>query len=184
LSFEHVTPQLPQFSAVPRGVSQPFSGTPSQLFQPSSHVGWHPFVALQAVSPCEFVQASAQERQCTSVPSSVSHPGADVQSANPLLQSPKTHSPRSHTPVALSKVQRSPQAPQFCAELLRSVSHPFSARPSQFAKPASHSGRQRAPLHEVAPCAFSQATSHAPQCSTSSTKLVSQPVDTCSSQSP
>jgi hypothetical protein len=60
---EHATPQFTQLVVLVTSVSQPLSPMPSQLFQPASHVGRHPEVALHVGVAWKFEHTSLQERQ-------------------------------------------------------------------------------------------------------------------------
>jgi len=101
----HGTSQSPQLVSVRMSRSQPFVATPSQLFQPASHVGTQPFVVLQVVPPCAFEHTSVHERQAVVVPRVVSQPAAAVQSAKPALHEVRVQAPVLHEAVAFGNEQ-------------------------------------------------------------------------------
>lgn len=136
--MSQIWPQAPQFDVVQIDVSQPFCALLSQLSQPALQLGKQP-LAEQVVVPCALLQASPQPRQFDNVPSAVSQPAADVQSAKPVLHVDSTHVPVLHDSVAFGRSQRTPQSPQL-DDVRMLVSQPFEVLPSQLLKPASHTG--------------------------------------------
>ena len=79
-----VVPQSPQFESVCRSVSQPLPGLPSQLLKPLLQVGLQTKLGelpVHAEDPCVLVQVSPHAAQLPVVPSCVSQPACDVQSA-------------------------------------------------------------------------------------------------------
>lgn len=85
-------------------------------------------------------------------------------------------------PCGLAQVV--PQAPQLVAVLLRSVSQPFVALPSQLPKVPLQTGTQ-APLAQlVVPCPLVQALPQDPQLATAVLRVTSQPVEANPSQLP
>jgi hypothetical protein len=87
------------------------------------------------------VQALLQLAQLAVVPSSVSQPGAAVQSAKPALQPVMVHVPVAHDALAFGNAHAWPQFTQLAA-VVTLVSQPSSGSPLQFLKPASHVGEQ------------------------------------------
>jgi hypothetical protein len=93
---EQVWPQFTQLVVVVTLVSQPSSGLPLQFFQPASHVGEQskvPGVPVHAFEPCALLHALPQLAQLVAVPSWVSQPAPEPQSANPELHAPMLHVP-------------------------------------------------------------------------------------------
>jgi hypothetical protein len=160
---EQTVPQAPQFIVVAMLVSQPSSGSPLQLRQPSSQTGEQskePGVPEQAFVPWLFVQALPQPAQFDAVPSCVSQPDTELQSANPELHAPIVHVPVLHDALAFRKLQGTSQSPQFVS-VRTSRSQPLSAMLSQLFQPASQVGEQPdVGLQAVEPCAFVQASLH------------------------
>ena len=100
---EQTFPQLPQFIVVVTLVSQPSSGSPLQLRQPSSQTGTQskePGVPAHALVPWAFEQALAHDAQFDAVPSCVSQPAAAPQLSNPELHAPIVHEPVLHDAAA------------------------------------------------------------------------------------
>lgn len=99
---------------------------------------------------------------------------------NPVLQELNAHEPVAHEVVALVRLHTVPHAPQLLV-VLRFVSQPLFALPSQFAKPAAHEGTQSPLVHAVVPLAFEHAMPQPPQFDVVVT-AVSQPVAVLLSQ--
>jgi hypothetical protein len=160
---EQTVPQDPQFIVVVTLVSQPSSGFPLQLRQPSSQTGLQskvPGVPPQAFVPWAFVQALPQAAQFDAVPSCVSQPAADVQSENPVLHAPMVHEPLLHDAAAFRKLHGTSQSPQLVSVRM-SRSQPLSAMLSQLFQPGSQVGEQPVvTLQVVPPCAFVHASLH------------------------
>ncbi len=118
---------------------------------------------------CENAQTVVHEPQwVASLPTFVSQPFAarPSQSANPVLHAPMTHDPATHAAPACANAQTVAHEPQwFASAPSMSVSQPFAARPSQFAKPALHEPITHAPAaHAGTDCGSAQAPAHDPQC--------------------
>jgi hypothetical protein len=89
----------------------------------------HTWPAGQAVP--QAPQLVLSERVSTSQPSE----GLALQSAKPAAQAVMAHAPLAQVEAALARVHARPQAPQFEALVLRSVSQPLGEAPSQSPKP-------------------------------------------------
>jgi hypothetical protein len=141
---EHGVAQLPQSVAVLSGVSQPFSGLPSQLLKPAVQDGVHtklPAAPVHAVVPWPLVHASPHVPQFDVVPSCTSQPLPVLlsQFANPALHEPNVHVPVLHEAEAFVNEQATLQLPQSVSvRMLRS--QPLSGLPSQLLKPVLQVG--------------------------------------------
>jgi hypothetical protein len=167
---EQACPQFTQFVLVLTGVSQPSSGFPLQFLKPASHVGVQsnePGAPEHALSPCSFVQALPQLAQFEFVPSCVSQPFAEPQSAKPESHVPIVQVPAPQDAPACENEHGTSQSPQLVrVRMLRS--HPLSATPSQLLNPAAQTGTQPvAGLQLVVPFAFVHTSLHERQCAAS-----------------
>jgi hypothetical protein len=167
---EQACPQFTQFVLVLTGVSQPSSGFPLQFLKPASQVGAQsnePGAPEQALPPCSFVQALPQLAQFEFVPSCVSHPLAELQSAKPESHPPIVQVPAPHDALACENEQGTSQSPQL-VRVRMSRSQPLSATASQLLNPAAHTGTQPvAGLQLVVPWALVHASLHERQCAAS-----------------
>ena len=145
------------------GVSQPSSGSELQFLKPASHVGEQskePGEPPQALLPCALVQALPQLAQFDVVPSWVSQPFAEPQSAKPESHAPIVHVPVEQEAAAWANEQGTSQSPQLVSVRI-SRSQPLSATESQLFQPAAHVGTQPVVrLHAVVPCAFVHTSLH------------------------
>ena len=82
--------------------------------------------------------------------------GLRSQSAKPVAQAITAQAPTAQVAVALGSAHTRPQAPQLDALVLRSVSQPLVARPSQSPKPAVQ--REGVPIPPAQPCAATLAS--------------------------
>jgi hypothetical protein len=154
----HATPQAPLAHAGPalgtwqrfthapqrwgsllRLVSQPLAGSPSQSPHPCRQVKAQRAPAHAALALGRRGQTLPHWPQLR--PSAVRSasqplPGFMSQSAKPMAHAPTAHRPITHAAVAFVGAQTPPHAPQRMGSLSVSVSQPFSATPSQSAKPA------------------------------------------------
>jgi hypothetical protein len=129
----HGTLQSPQSVSVRMLRSQPFSAFASQLLKPALQLGeqtYAPGVPVQVFVPFVATQVSPQAAQFAAVPSCVSQPGAEVQSAKPVLQPVSTQTPVAHEALPFGAEQGVPQLPQ-SVMVLSGVSQPLSGLPSQ-----------------------------------------------------
>jgi hypothetical protein len=133
--FVHCVPQVPQFVTVLREASQPFETRVSQL----------PKFALQAIEhapraqlgvPLLLLQVVPHDPQfATLICVFTSQPFAPAPSQ---LPKPEEHAPSAQVPeaqdsAAFARSQTAPQVPQL-DRVVRLVSHPFAALPSQLPK--------------------------------------------------
>ena len=94
------------------------------------------------------------------------------------------HAPAAQPAVALASAHAAPQRPQLDGVVLRLVSQPLAALPSQSPKPAVQV-TPHAPAAQVAvPLVASHALPQRPQFATVVARLVSQPLAGLPSQSP
>ncbi len=150
---EHALRHAPQFAAlVPRSVSHPLAGLPSQSPHPSSQVVNPQRPSRHTPVACIGAQAMPHPPQWARLVSvEVSQPFEAVmsQSAKPALQLATAHVEATHWGVALVSAQALPQAPQLATSDVMLVSHPeTSAR--QSAMPPEHiviDVRHMPPLH-------------------------------------
>jgi hypothetical protein len=178
------TSQSPQSVSERMFRSHPLRGLPSQLFQPVSHIGWQPVIALQLVEPWVFVQASPQPRQSLSVPSWVSQPACMAeQSRQPVSQLVSVHVPVPHDSLACGRLHATPQPPQ-SVRVASDRSQPFDTWLSQLSQPVSQRETAHEPVAQVGvPWAVEHVRPQAPQF-TSVLSSVSQPLLRLPSQSP
>jgi hypothetical protein len=97
----------------------------------------------------------------------VSHPLVSLPSQfpKPALHIAATQRPLLHLAVALARLQRVPQVPQWVIEVRRSVSHPFVAMPSQSPKPSLQRSSLQIPFEQLGTAlAKAQALPQRPQC--------------------
>jgi hypothetical protein len=98
---------------------------------------------------------------------------------------PTAHRDETHRAVALGTEHVVPQPPQFIRSVTSETSHPFAARPSQFAKPPWHDATTHwLDAHAAVALAVTQAELHEPQCATSDRRSTSQPSAAIALQSP
>jgi hypothetical protein len=174
-----MAPHAPQLVSVRVFVSQPLLGLPSQLAKPAAQLGTHA-PAVHTVVPLAFVQAAPQALQLpTLVFRFASHPSgaSPLQLPNPALQVPSTQALAEQLAPAFAKAQTFPHEPQLLAVVVRFVSHPFVALPSQLPHPGVQVGTQAPVVQVVVPCGFVQAVPQEPQLVTVVFRLVSQPSD-------
>ena len=116
---------------------------------------------------------------------SISHPLAGLlsQLAKEPTQPVSWQVPEAHEVVALGSEQVTPQAPQL-AFVLRLVSQPLAALPSQFPKPELQVGTQALEVQAVLPFGLVQGLEQAPQLLMSLVVFVSQPFEELPSQFP
>ena len=177
-------PHAPQFERVVVGVSQPLLSMPSQLAQP----------VLQdeiAQNPPEHVAAALarehgvpHEAQSVKVRILVSQPVASLssQSSKPAAQVVTRHDPVEHSPAPEDGAHATPQAPQL-ALVLRGVSQPLAALPSQSDQPGLQLRSSQVPVEQLeAALARLQEVPHAPQLARVVIG-VSQPLESSESQS-
>lgn len=93
-------------------------------------------------------------------------PATPSQFAKPALQDPRPHEPAEHAADALVGLgQAFPHVPQLAVLVLRFVSQPFPARPSQLPKPLLHAPSAQAPAAQAGAALArpAQALPHVPQ---------------------
>jgi hypothetical protein len=183
-SSAHACPQDPQFVRVVRLVSQPLSGSPSQLPQPPAQLG-EQAPEVHAVPPWAFEQMLPQVPQLAVVVRLVSQPSLALalQLPHPLLQEME-QALSAHAGVPLVELQTVPHAPQLLMSLVRFFSQPLLAFPSQLPYPELQAPNvQVPPGHDSAALARSQSCPHAPQFETVF-RGVSHPLPELPSQSP
>jgi hypothetical protein len=160
---------------------------PSQSPKPAPHTIEHAPPPQEGV-PLIAAQTIPQPPQCaTFEPVLVSQPLDRFmsQSAKPALHAPMVQRPPAHAGVALANEHALPHAPQLAADVLRLVSQPLAALPSQLPNPALHVPMpQRPAVHTPVALAGAHATPHPPQCARAVVTLVSQPLAALPSQSP
>jgi hypothetical protein len=141
-------------------------------------------MALQAVMPWAFVQASPHDKQFVDVPSCVSQPAcALVQSRKPLLQVVSVQVPVAHDSLAFGRLQATLQPPQLVS-VFRGRSQPLPAVLSQSSQPASQFVTSQVPEAQLGvPCAVLHERPHMPQF-VRVLSCVSQPLLRLPSQSP
>jgi hypothetical protein len=184
----HTWPHVPQLAAsVVVAVSQPSATSPSQLEKPVAQLStqapaWHDEVAFLVLHTVPHMP-----QFFASVWRFVSHPSAGVllQSAKPALQESMAHMPIEHLAVAFGRLHGVLHPPQCCASVFLSTSHPFSALPSQSAKPIAHVSMMQDPfVHTLVAWASMQAFMHEPQLLTSPSTSTSHPLAEMPSQFP
>ncbi len=133
--FVHCVPHVPQLETVLSDASQPLVTRPSQL----------PKLALQPIEQAPRAQLGVPLLLLQIVPQApqfevlicvfTSQPFAPAPSQlpNPELQVPRTQLPDAHDSAAFARSQTAPQVPQL-DRVVRLVSHPFAAFPSQLPK--------------------------------------------------
>jgi hypothetical protein len=132
----HCVPQAPQFEVVVSDVSHPFERLLSQFPKPVLHAIEQAPSAQPAV-PLLLLHTVPQEPQfATLVCALTSQPfvASPSQLPKPLLHAPSAHVPEAQDSDAFARSHTAPQVPQL-ESVVRLVSHPFAAEPSQFAKP-------------------------------------------------
>lgn len=184
LAREQLTPQPPQLSSELSAVSQPLLFSPSQLANPDEHV---PSVQTPVEQDSEALRRShvtPQPPQLFTARVLVSQPLLSVPSqlAKPLLQDSVEQTPEAHVAVAFPREQGTPQPPQSVSVLMR-VSHPLASMPSQLDQPGEQARIEQLPAAHVAVAlAREHVVPHSPQL-LSVLRGVSQPVESCESQS-
>ena len=133
-----VAPHEPQLASELSGVSQPLAALPSQLPNPALQAPSVHAPALQLAVALAREHPTAQPPQLLRVLRGVSHPLASAASQlpEPALQLPITQLPPAHVGVALARAHALPQDPQLPG-VLRGVSQPLAALPSQLPQPLS-----------------------------------------------
>jgi hypothetical protein len=176
-------PQLVRLLLV--SVSQPLPLLPSQSWNVPVHTGTHA-PATHVVVPWAFEQTFPQAPQfVVLVWRFVSHPFAAFASQFPYPEKQVgLQVPPAQAFVPFAAVQTAPHAPQLVAFVVRFVSHPFAAFPSQLANPGLHDGAHEPAEQAVVPFAFVQADPHAPQFATLVWRLVSHPLAVVQSPKP
>jgi hypothetical protein len=166
-------PQPPQWVVlVVVLVSQPLTASPSQLPKPVLHVFSRHTPPVHATEPLARVQAWPQPPQLArlvEVSTSQPSPALPLQSARPEGQVPRAvpQVPEVHTGTSPGVVvlQMVPQVRQLFTAVLRLVSQPFSAMPSQLPKPELQVPSAQRPLAQVAIALGKlQVLPQAPQC--------------------
>ena len=185
LAKKHGRPQPPQCVVlVLVFVSQPFTASPSQLPKPAPHAPrMHtPLVQLTAaLGRLHPAPHAPQFERLVFVSVSQPLPLLPSQSPVPALQVPDCvpHTPAEHrgTRPETIVVQTFPHRMQWLTDVLRFVSQPFSAMPSQSPKPLAQAPRPQRPLVQVAAALGNvQRLPHAPQLSVLVAVCVSQPL--------
>jgi hypothetical protein len=162
---EHATPHAPQLPSVFSAVSQPFAGLPSQLLKPALHAPSSHVPLSQVAVAFGLEHAVPHAPQLPSVFSVASQPfaGLPSQSLKPALHDATWQVPLLHVAVAFGFEHVAPHAPQL-PSVLRALSQPFAALPSQLANPGSHDATPHTPqLHISLACGEAQTFPHAPQ---------------------
>jgi hypothetical protein len=165
--------------------SQPFARDASQSAKPASQVmpqvaDVHvavPFVALHALM--QAPQCAGSVVRFTSQPSTFE----TLQSAKPSVQA-ISHTPALQLGAPFVALQATTQAPQWVGSLLRLISQPFEALPSQSPYPELQEMPHTPAPHDAVPFVESQAVPHVPQCAVSAWRFTSHPLDALPSQSP
>lgn len=132
------TSHPPQWVVVLVCTSQPSLATPLQLRHPDWQRNPHVCERQTGLECAPYVQALPHAPQLAVEPSEVSQPLADCASQlpHPPAQGPIAHAPAAQVAPALAKAQRVPQAPQLLGSVVRLVSQPLAALPSQSPQPA------------------------------------------------
>jgi hypothetical protein len=179
-------PQAPQFPVVFSDASQPFVTSESQLPKLPLHVIDQAPRAQLGV-PFALEQDVPQAPQFdTLVCVLTSQPFAARPSQLPklALQVPSVQEPEAHDSVAFAKSQIAPQDPQFDS-VVRFVSQPLEALPSQLPNPELQVPSWHAPPKQVEPAFVKlHAVAQLPQWVGLFVVLVSQPLATLPSQLP
>jgi hypothetical protein len=189
LAGAHVRPQAPQ-CAVDREVSasQPFAAIVSQLAKPGLHTPTLHVPIVHTAVALEGAHSLPHAPQCVSeLVSDVSQPlvALPSQSPKPALHAPIRHVPPTHEVVALGRLQARPQAPQCAAVVLRSVSQPLAALPSQLPRPIAQVVVPQTPIvHAGVPVIEEHALPQVRQCATELLRSASQPLALFVSQLP
>lgn len=147
-------PQLPALFVVL--VSQPVAYEPSQLAKPALHEATVQIPDTHAAVPFATEQTLPQVPQLlTSVLVLASQPlaGLPSQLAKPELHATSWHVPDTQAARPFAAAQTFPQVPQFVI-VVRDVSQPFVALPSQLPYPPVHTNKVQTPDWQVALAAF------------------------------
>ncbi len=177
----HARPHAPQWSGFVCVLTQ--LPTDAQYVVPVGHT-------LTQVPPEHEVPAAharPHAPQFALVVRGVSQPfdAAPSQLPKPALHAPTAHAPPAHAGVALGVAHAAPHAPQLVAVVVRAVSQPFAATPSQSPKPPAQAPTAHAPdAHVAAAWASAQATPQRPQFAALVVRFTSQPFAAPASQSP
>jgi len=171
-------------------VSQPFTASPSQLPKPVLQVPSRHTPPAHDTAPLVRVQAWPQPPQfarLVEVSTSQPSPALPLQSARLPGQVPRAvpQVPEVHTGTRPGVVvlQMVPQVRQLLTAVLRLVSQPFSAMPSQLPKPVLQTPSAQRPLAQVADALGKlQVLPQAPQCVVLVLVLASQPLPLLLSQ--
>jgi hypothetical protein len=184
---EQGTPHAPQCNNdVLVSVSQPLPAIMSQFPRPALQVNPQVDAAQVGAAPITGGHAFMHVPQCeTDVRVSTSHPSEAfaLQSPKPVLQvNPQV--PALQVVAALAApAQVRPHIPQCVVELLRLVSQPLAAFPSQSPKPELQRNEQTPPLHSgVALAGVGHALPQRPQCAVAVRMFASQPLPAIPSQ--
>jgi hypothetical protein len=171
-------------------VSQPLTASPSQLPKPVLHMPRRHTPPVHDTAPLDRVQAWPQPPQfarLVEVSTSQPSPALPLQSARPVGQVPRAvpqvamvHTGTRPGVVVLHTL---PQVRQLLTAVLRLVSQPFSAMPSQLPKPELQVPSAQRPLAQVAVALGKlQVLPHAPQWVVLVLVLASQPLPLLLSQ--
>ena len=181
-----LVPQPPQWLALfVVFVSQPLAGLPSQLAKPLLQAGAQVPLA-QATLPFGLLHAMPQPPQwlvlelvfvsqpLLALPSQLPEPALQLGVQLPPMQAV--------VPFGLLHVV--PHAPQLPALVVRLVSQPLLAMPSQLPQPGAQLGTQLPAVQVVVPCGLVHESPHEPQLATLFVRFVSQPLLPLPSQLP
>jgi hypothetical protein len=151
-AFEHVVLHAPQFAIVFNDASHPFVTSPSQLPKLPLQVIEHEPSAQPGVPLAleHDVPQAPQFKTLVCVLTSQPLVATPSQLPNPALQVPSVHAPDAHDSEAFAKSHCAPQDPQF-ERVVRLVSQPLAALPSQLPNPPLHVPSWQAPPKQLAP---------------------------------
>ena len=129
-----------------------------------THAVFDPQPKPQVVSPAKEPREVPVEQVPPAAWWLTSHPfdWFPSQFENPLLQAARAQLPVAHDALAFGTLHGTPHAPQL-VRVVRLVSQPFVALPSQLPQPDEQFGAHVAETHAVVPCAFVQTVPQAPQ---------------------
>jgi hypothetical protein len=166
-AFVHACPHAPQCAVVVDVlVSQPFAAKPSQLPKPAAQAMEHAPSAQPGV-PFTVEQARPHPPQCATLVSVlISQPFAAVASqlSRPGSHADTVQAPPAHCSVAKGRLHAAPQAPQLPRLIVRFVSQPFPANPSQLPRPGSQVETPHTALTQFGvPPVLEQTLAHVPQ---------------------
>ena len=166
-------------------VSHPLEFVASQLPQPAAHEDTRQVPVAHVATALGSTQGLLHAPQLAFVLRFVSHPSAYVllQSSNPALHDAFVHVELTQAAVPFAIEHALPHEPQFRRLVVRSVSHPLPALPSQSPNPAWQSVTPQTPLAQygVPPVAL-HLCPQVLQLLTSTFVLISQPLLSSPSQ--